>query len=83
MDVFLAKIDEMNETDPSEGFYTHDQLLIVMIDLFMTGTETLNGVLSFGLLFLILNPEVQAKVQKEIDAVVPHGGEVLFEHKQK
>lgn len=43
----------------------------MLADLLQTGSTTTNGTLNYGLLFLILNPEIQKKCQMEIDAVVP------------
>jgi hypothetical protein len=43
-----------------------------MIEDFMqTGSTTSVGTLNYGVLFLTLNPQVQAKCQAEIDSIVP------------
>lgn len=36
----------------------------------MAGSETTSNTMEFAILYMILNPDVQAKVQEEIDAVV-------------
>lgn len=43
----------------------------MLADLITAGSTTTNGTLNYGLLFLTLNPEIQKRCQKEIDAVVP------------
>ena len=48
------------------------QLLAICVDLFMAGSETSAKALCFGFLFLVLNPEVQRRAQREIDAVIGH-----------
>jgi cytochrome P450 len=81
--VFLTKIDEMSGDQTEDNFYTDEQLIVVLMDLFMTGSETLGGSLSYALLFMILHPEVQQKVQKEIDEIVGIDEEVQFHHRPK
>jgi 26-hydroxylase len=41
-----------------------------MSDLFSAGQETVKTTLQWGILFMLHNPEVQAKIQEELDAVV-------------
>ena len=47
-----------------------EQLVAVIIDIFMAGTETTGNVLGFALIYMILNRHVQTQVQKEIDDVL-------------
>jgi len=83
VDVFLEKIHAESSNGEKPSYFTDEQLNIVLMDLFMTGAETLGGSLSFAMLFMILHPEVQKKVQKEIDEVVPRGQEVRFEDRKR
>lgn len=41
-----------------------------MLDLFSAGAESVSNSLDYSLLYLILNPDIQKKVQEELDAVV-------------
>lgn len=41
----------------------------MILDLFLGGVETVSNTLTWGIVFMIRNPDVQAKVQKEIDDV--------------
>jgi cytochrome P450 len=40
------------------------------LDLFSAGAESVANSLDYSLLYLILNPDIQKKVQAELDAVV-------------
>nr|QYV43140.1 methyl farnesoate epoxidase / farnesoate epoxidase [Colaphellus bowringi] len=62
IDAFLQKIDIKN--DPS---FTDDQLMSLCLDLFMAGAETTSNTLGFAMLVMILYPDVQERVQKEMD----------------
>ena len=51
-----------------------DQLIGMVRDLFLAGTETTANTMSWLLLFLSKYPEFQKKMQKEIDGVIGHSG---------
>uniref|UniRef100_A0A3B4BQ67 Cytochrome P450, family 2, subfamily N, polypeptide 13 n=1 Tax=Pygocentrus nattereri TaxID=42514 RepID=A0A3B4BQ67_PYGNA len=67
MDSFL--IEKENSHGPAEGF-TEDNLVCCTLDLFTAGTETTSTTLRWALLYLIKHPEIQDKVQEEIDRVI-------------
>lgn len=46
-----------------------NQLIGVIIDLFIAGAETTSGSIGFALLYLLHHPEIQQKIQKELDQV--------------
>lgn len=48
-------------------------LLQTLIDLFFAGSETTSSTLTWGILYLIRNPDVQFKLQQELDDVVGIG----------
>ncbi|CAH0546161.1 unnamed protein product [Brassicogethes aeneus] len=66
MDVYLTALKSDN---PGESF-SEQQLMAVCLDMFMAGSETTSNTLTFGILYLILNPDVQAKARDEIDKVI-------------
>lgn len=68
IDCFLNEIEKC-EDDTRAGFNL-ENLSFCTLDLFVAGTETTSTTLYWGLLFMINYPEIQAKVQAEIDAVV-------------
>lgn len=48
-------------------------LLVSIADLFGAGSETTSSTLRWVVLYMALHPDVQAKVQAEIDGVVAKG----------
>ncbi|XP_077349610.1 cytochrome P450 2C3-like [Lithobates pipiens] len=67
MDFFLLKMREMeHEADPD---FCDESLLAVMVGLLAAGSETSANTLKFCLVFFAHYPDVQAKVQQEIDEV--------------
>ncbi|KAG1939524.1 cytochrome P450 2J3-like [Pimephales promelas] len=68
IDCFLAEIEKFKD-DTAAGFDV-ENLCICTLDLFVAGTETSATTLYWGLLYMIKYPEIQAKVQEEIDRVV-------------
>jgi len=51
------------------------------MDLFVAGSDTTTITLRFALLYLIMHPDVQVKVQEEIDRVVGQDRSVTLQDK--
>ncbi|XP_041862614.1 cytochrome P450 2J2-like [Melanotaenia boesemani] len=68
IDVYLAEIDKKKE-DPQAGFNT-ETLLVTTLDLIEAGTETTGATLRWVILYMLHYPEIQQKVQAEIDRVI-------------
>ena len=71
IDAYLTVVKET--TDPSSSFYGKDgirSLTNTMLDLFLAGSETTSTALTWAVLYMAREPEVQQKVQDEIDDVV-------------
>lgn len=49
---------------------TDDQLVMICVDLFIAGSQTTANTLDFLFLFMMTHPEVQKKVQQELDDVL-------------
>jgi len=60
-----------------------DQLVCLLMDFFVAGSETTANTLAFGILYMILNPEIQEKVYKEIIQVVGEKGAPILEHRSQ
>jgi len=50
--------------------FLEEQFIMVCLDLFTAGSETTANTIDFGILYMIQNPDVQKKVQAEIDQVI-------------
>ncbi|XP_030626554.1 cytochrome P450 2J2 [Chanos chanos] len=68
IDCFLGEMEKWKE-DEAAGFNI-ENLCFCTLDLFAAGTETTSTTLYWGLLYMIKYPEIQAKVQAEIDRVI-------------
>ncbi|XP_078540291.1 cytochrome P450 2D6-like isoform X1 [Lissotriton helveticus] len=68
IDAFLEEA-EKEKGDPNSSF-CEQNLLLTVADLFTAGTATTATTLRFGLLYMILYPDIQTKVQEEIDQVI-------------
>jgi len=68
IDAYLSEI-EKNKDKPDTTF-TDDQLNWMIYDMFIAGSETTATSLRWALLYMIHYPDVQAKVQAELDEVI-------------
>ncbi|KAL2089587.1 hypothetical protein ACEWY4_014275 [Coilia grayii] len=68
IDCFLEEMEKWKD-DEASGFNL-ENLCYCTLDLFVAGTETTSTTLYWGLLYMIKYPEIQRKVQEEIDRVV-------------
>ncbi|NWI68606.1 CP2DH protein, partial [Todus mexicanus] len=67
-DAFLKEM-EKGKTAEENGF-NFNNLRLVTADLFVAGSETTSTTLRWAVLYLLLHPEIQRKVQAEIDKVI-------------
>ncbi|XP_073500308.1 cytochrome P450 2D15-like [Phyllobates terribilis] len=80
IDAYLVEMEKVKE-DGSSSFNETNQLLTTY-DLFVAGSETTSTTLRWAVMFMLLYPDVQFKVQEEIDQVIgrerkPTMGDVL------
>ncbi|XP_076009191.1 cytochrome P450 2J2-like [Genypterus blacodes] len=68
IDVYLVEMEKRKE-DPLAGFNI-DTLAVCTLDLIEAGTESAATTLRWALLYMINYPEIQQKVQAEIDRVI-------------
>ncbi|XP_068089345.1 uncharacterized protein [Hyperolius riggenbachi] len=68
VDAFLVKQQE--EKPNPDLYFTNDNLTMLVTDLFVAGMETTSTTLRWGILLMIKYPDVQRKVQKEIERVI-------------
>ncbi|XP_017399517.1 cytochrome P450 2J2 isoform X3 [Cebus imitator] len=73
-DFIDAYLKEMSKhTDNPTSSFHEENLICSALDLFLAGTETTSTTLRWALLYMALYPEIQEKVQAEIDGVIGHG----------
>ncbi|XP_071114114.1 cytochrome P450 2B4-like [Haliotis cracherodii] len=65
VDAYLKEMQE--EADDPETTLNYDQLVKVIGDLFVGGTETTSTTIRWAIIFLVRNPEVQQRMRDEID----------------
>ncbi|XP_076579792.1 cytochrome P450 2J6-like [Chaetodon auriga] len=68
IDCYLKEI-QMSNGQPGNTF-DEENLVICAWDLFVAGSETTSTTLRWGFLYMAKHPEIQAKVQAEIDHVI-------------
>ncbi|KAM4655399.1 cytochrome P450 2J2-like [Amazona ochrocephala] len=56
--------------DNASGSFLEENLVACSLDLLLAGTETTSTTIRWALLFMAKYPEIQARVQAEIDAVI-------------
>nr|XP_044634459.1 cytochrome P450 2D14-like isoform X1 [Equus asinus] len=70
-DLTDAFLDEVQKAKGNpESSFNDDNLRLVMADLFSAGMVTTSTTLAWALLLMILHPDVQRRVQQEIDEVI-------------
>ncbi|XP_045133381.1 cytochrome P450 2L1-like [Portunus trituberculatus] len=78
IDEYLIAMD--NKSDIAEYFSELD-LVSVTFDLFNAGFDTTSNMLRWIILYMIKYPEVQRRVQEQIDEVVPRDALPSYQHK--
>ncbi|XP_063056859.1 cytochrome P450 2J6-like [Engraulis encrasicolus] len=68
IDCYLSEIEKTKE-DTAAGFH-EDSLIMCTLDLFVAGSETTSTTLRWSFLYMAKYPEVQEKVQAEIEQVI-------------
>ncbi|XP_053840942.1 cytochrome P450 2J2 [Vidua macroura] len=66
IDSYLLEISKDHDSDT----FQEEHLIACSLDLMFAGTETTSSTLRWALLFMATHPEIQARVQAEIDAVI-------------
>ncbi|NWT33096.1 CP2J2 protein, partial [Cardinalis cardinalis] len=78
IDSYLLEISK----DDSNTFQ-EEHLMACSLDLMFAGTETTSSTLRWALLFMAIHPEIQARVQAEIDAVIGQARPPALEDRNK
>ncbi|KFQ29508.1 Cytochrome P450 2J6, partial [Merops nubicus] len=77
-------LDEIEKTKgDADTPYNEENLIQVIFDLFLAGTETTATTLRWALLYMVAYPAIQEKVQKELDAVLGSSHLICYEDRKK
>ncbi|XP_053577682.1 cytochrome P450 2G1 [Bombina bombina] len=76
IDCYLIRMKQ--EKDPKTPF-TVTNLVATVTDTFLGGAESTGSTVNYGLLIFIKYPEIQAKLQEEIQQVIGHNREPVVE----
>ncbi|KAE8633029.1 hypothetical protein XENTR_v10001751 [Xenopus tropicalis] len=81
IDYYLTQIEKTkHELDTT---FDEENMIQVVIDLFIAGTETTAISLQWALLYMVAFPEIQKKVQKELDTVLDGSPLAYYEDRKK
>ncbi|XP_061433467.1 cytochrome P450 2C31-like [Lethenteron reissneri] len=67
IDTYLSQLEK--EDNPNTSF-SEQSLIMLTLDLFTAGAETTSTTLRWGLLYMMMHPEIQAQCHEEIDKIV-------------
>ena len=70
IDAFLAKIEDSPLGSSFHGTLGIQNLRSVLLDMLFAGSETTSTALNWAVLFMIKYPDVQNRIQLELDQVV-------------
>lgn len=69
VDAYLVQQEKIKQSG-KDSYFSEEQLIQIMNDIFSAGLETVTSTIEWAVLYLLLYPEVQKKIQNEIDTIV-------------
>ncbi|XP_078521528.1 cytochrome P450 2J2-like [Lissotriton helveticus] len=81
VDFYLSQLSR-DTVDPTSTF-DQDNLVRLLIEMFEAGTETSITTLQWALLYMMTQPDIQEKVQKELDAVLGEVETIQYEDRKR
>ena len=69
IDHYLKKMRDEEESVYFKGKEGRLNILNIIVDFFIAGSETTSTTLNWGMFYMVLNQDVQRKVQEELDSV--------------
>lgn len=79
VDAYIVQ-QKKHEKDGKENYFSDQQLVQIMSDIFSAGLETVTSTIEWSILFLILNTKCQDEIQREIDRVIGRERAPELEH---
>ena len=84
IDTYLKEIQKCKDRKSSFwGNRGEESLLASLMDLFLGGIETTSSTLSWGILYMLHHPDIQKRVQDELDTVLDSKRQATIEDKIK
>ncbi|XP_019350161.2 cytochrome P450 2K4 isoform X1 [Alligator mississippiensis] len=81
VDAFLMK--QQQESRNPRTYFHNENLLFSTLDLFAAGTETTSTTVRWGLLLMMKYPEIQRRIQEEMNKVIEPGQLPTLEDRKK
>ncbi|XP_069476347.1 cytochrome P450 2J4-like [Ambystoma mexicanum] len=81
IDFYLEQISATREDTTST--YDEENLIEVVADIFIAGTEAPTTTLHWALLYMMMYPDIQENVQKELDAIVGRTQAIQYEDRKR
>ncbi|CAH1264340.1 CYP2U1 [Branchiostoma lanceolatum] len=81
IDAFLMESKKRHGDDNSN--FSEQEHATIVYQLFLAGTDTTSTTLRWALLYMILHPDIQGKVQQEIDSVMGPNQEPSMVHRSQ
>ncbi|NXK53782.1 CP2J2 protein, partial [Chauna torquata] len=81
IDFYLGQMEKTKNVPNST--YDEENLVQSVFDLFLAGFETTATTLCWALLYMVAYPDIQEKVQKEMDAVLSSSHQICYEDRKK
>uniref|UniRef100_A0A669Q0W4 Cytochrome P450 family 2 subfamily J member 2 n=1 Tax=Phasianus colchicus TaxID=9054 RepID=A0A669Q0W4_PHACC len=81
IDFYLTQIAKTKD-DPTSTF-NKDNMVQTVVDLLLGGTETTSTTLLWALLYMVQYPEIQERVQREIEAVLEPSHVISYEDRKR
>ncbi|KAM9239402.1 cytochrome P450 2J2 [Leptosomus discolor] len=70
IDSYLQEIAKVSNAEQTLLHFHEENLVACVLDLLFAGTETTSTTIRWAVLYMVLYPEIQARVQAEIDTVI-------------
>ncbi|XP_064003034.1 cytochrome P450 2J2-like isoform X2 [Pogoniulus pusillus] len=83
IDSYLQEMAKLFVKGDSSNSFQEENLVACVLDLLFAGTETTATTLRWALLYMAIHPEIQARVQAEIDLVMGQVRQPALENRDK
>lgn len=69
-DLIFAYMNEMQNCEGSSSNFTDLQLTMIILDMFIAGSQTTSITLDLALMTMVIYPDIQNRIQRDIDTVL-------------